>query len=116
MDILEARYQTTGPLPSADRRAWGGKRLSDGLSVIIKCAASEYPSLEELAELRYEFSVLRRLADAGAKVAKALEMVRHGHSEALVLELATGRELSEIISERAVDPVRFCRVAIALAS
>jgi len=116
MYTLEARYQTVGPVPAAGGRACGGARISDGLRVVIKSASGEYPKPEELAELRYEFSVLRRLADAGAQVARALELVRHGHNEALVLEPAAGRELSEIITEGAVDPVRFCRLAIALAN
>lgn len=116
MHTLEARYRTLEPVPSAGGRACGGNRISDGLRVIIKCARSEFPRLEELAELRYEFSVPRRLADAGAQVSRPLELVRHGHSEALVSEPAAGRELSEIIAEGAVDPVRFCRVAVALAN
>jgi predicted ATPase/HPt (histidine-containing phosphotransfer) domain-containing protein len=114
MNDLEARYSHDGTGLSGAGRVFGATRKSDGHGVVIKQVATDYPSAEQLTELRHEYALLRRLSDAGAPVAEPLELVRHGRSLALVLSRAPGRSLSAIIEEGPVDAVRFCDLAIAI--
>jgi predicted ATPase/GAF domain-containing protein/HPt (histidine-containing phosphotransfer) domain-containing protein len=100
-------------LPGA-RRAFGATRLDDGQRVVIKTLDAQYPSAEELATLRHEFSLLGRLAEAGAPVARPIELSRHGSGLALVLAIAPGRSLDAICAAGPVDVARFCDIAISV--
>ena len=76
MEDLRATYQIDDtPLPGA-HRVFSGTRSSDGLPVVVKGLQAEYPSAEDLASLRHEFSVLSRLTEA--PVARALGLFRRG--------------------------------------
>jgi RIO-like serine/threonine protein kinase len=82
--------------------------------VIVKTLDAQYPSAEELATLRHEFSMLGRLAEAGAPVARPIELLRYGSGLALVLTLAPGRSLDVIRADGPIGLARFCDVAISV--
>jgi predicted ATPase/GAF domain-containing protein/HPt (histidine-containing phosphotransfer) domain-containing protein len=89
-------------------------RLEDGQRVVVKTLDAQYASAEELATLRHEFSLLERLAEAGAPVARPIELLRYGSGLALVLTLAPGRSLDAIRADGPIDVARFCDVAISV--
>jgi serine/threonine protein kinase len=114
MDDLETSYRVDGVPRDGAARVFNARRKNDGERVIVKLLDAEYPSAEELAGLRHEFSILRRLAEAGAPVPRPLDVIRHGRRQALVLTPAAGRSLETLIAEGPVEPARFCRLAIAV--
>jgi predicted ATPase/class 3 adenylate cyclase len=93
------------------------KRLGDGLPVIIKALAGEYPSVQHLAELRHEFQILRRLQHIESVIrVYALESYGNGNV-AIVLE-PFGQSLAQIIASerrRGLPLKRVLSVAIAIA-
>jgi predicted ATPase/GAF domain-containing protein/HPt (histidine-containing phosphotransfer) domain-containing protein len=114
MNDLDSRYSHDGTALSRAGRVFGAIRKSDGQAVAIKQVATDYPTAEQLTELRHEYALLRRLSEAGAPVSQPLELVRHGRNLALVLARAPGRSLSAVIEEGPVDAARFCDLAIAV--
>jgi predicted ATPase/GAF domain-containing protein/HPt (histidine-containing phosphotransfer) domain-containing protein len=115
MDTLDARYRVERTQLLDAARVFNAHRMSDGQRVFVKHLATDYPTAEELAGLRHEFAVLRRLAEAGAPVATALELVRYERGQALVLAEAPGIALSSLIARGPIEPLRFCELAIAAA-
>jgi predicted ATPase/GAF domain-containing protein/HPt (histidine-containing phosphotransfer) domain-containing protein len=114
MREVQDRYRLDhASLPGA-RRVFGATRLEDGQRVVVKSLDAQYPSAEELATLRHEFSLLGRLAEAGAPVARACELSRYGSGLALVLTLAPGRSLDAIRADGPIAVARFCDVAISV--
>jgi predicted ATPase/HPt (histidine-containing phosphotransfer) domain-containing protein len=114
MRHVQDRYRLDhASLPGA-RRAFGATRLEDGLRVVVKAIDAQYPSAEDLATLRHEFALLGRLAEAGAPVARPIELLRHGSGLALVLTLAPGRSLDVIQADGPIDVARFCDLAISV--
>ena len=57
---------------SSRTRLWRGRRLSDGLSVLIKGAASHQQSAQELAEIRHEHEITQALEIDGVLRAEEL--------------------------------------------
>ncbi|HRI53847.1 MAG TPA: protein kinase, partial [Pseudomonadota bacterium] len=90
-----------------------GHRLADGVPVVIKLLAREFPSPREQGKLRHEFGMLRELALPGLAQAYALEPC--GNSLALVLESLPGRPLSELLAAGPLDLSTALRTAAALA-
>jgi predicted ATPase/serine/threonine protein kinase/GAF domain-containing protein/HPt (histidine-containing phosphotransfer) domain-containing protein len=114
MREVQAGYRLDhASLPGA-RRVFAATRLEDGQRVIVKTLDAQYPSAEELATLRHEFSLLGRLAEAGAPVARPIELLRHGSGLALALTCAPGRSLDAIRADGPIDVARFCDVAISV--
>jgi predicted ATPase/GAF domain-containing protein/HPt (histidine-containing phosphotransfer) domain-containing protein len=117
MDSLETRYHVDRTPLAGGARVQNARRNADGQKVVVKCVPGAYPAPAELAALRHEYALLRRLASAGARVALALDYVRYGQSEALILAPAPGRSLKHFLSEaEPIEPLRFCDIAIALAA
>jgi len=72
---------------SAVTCVYRARRLSDGLPVVIKTLAAEYPSRHHVTELRREFHIIQRLQPVASVIrAHALETYGNGNA-ALVLEL-----------------------------
>jgi predicted ATPase/class 3 adenylate cyclase len=92
-------------------------RLADGLPVAIKTLDVEYPSRQDVAELRREFHIIQRLQLVeGVIRAYALEPYANGNV-ALVLE-QFGRSLAEHITAettRTISLDRFFTIAVSVA-
>jgi predicted ATPase/serine phosphatase RsbU (regulator of sigma subunit) len=91
-----------------------GHRTSDRTPVLIKALRGEYPGPEEVAKLRYEYSILRSLAAPG--VVNALALEESGNGVALILEDAGPHSLDTLGRSQPVDVPAFLRTAITLAS
>ena len=85
LEDVAVRYELTGAAPTADvPRIRHARRRADGRRVRIKVPTGDYPSAEDLAQIRHEYTLLGTLAEA--PVAHALELVRVGNGIGLVLE------------------------------
>lgn len=84
-------------------------RLSDGTSVIIKTLPGEPPSLRDIARLRHESAVLRRLDDRG--IVRALAFVDDGVHAALVFEDFGGASLRTRIPAVGLSIPEFLAIA-----
>ncbi len=73
-----------------------GSRTSDGLPVIIKTAADEFPGPAQVAALRREYDILASLQFDG--VARPIELATHRDRVALVLEDAGDATLKILIA------------------
>ncbi|CAA7619655.1 hypothetical protein MTBUT4_310033 [Magnetospirillum sp. UT-4] len=74
-----------------------GRFATGGLPVIIKVMAVDYPTASQLARLRYEFELLRSLDHPA--VIRVLDLVRTGHTLAMVMEDFGGVTLYEVMAE-----------------
>jgi serine/threonine protein kinase len=109
----EALYRIDDTALPGTHRVFAGTRLSDGARVVVKRARGLHPRPEDVAALRHEWTVLKRLA--GAKVAHALDFLSERGASRLVLEVAQGRPLNAIIEQGRPDPKRFVALALAAA-
>ncbi|PYP79110.1 MAG: serine/threonine protein kinase [Gemmatimonadetes bacterium] len=75
----------------------------DGVRVTIKTARAQYPRARDLAELRREYEVLRKLALPGIVAARAL--VPHGSGNLALVTESVGKPLSQLMTERAREPL-----------
>jgi hypothetical protein len=89
-------------------------RQRDGLPVILKCLAAEYPTPAETASLRREHELLQGLDLPGVPRAYALET--HRDRLALVLEDVGGETLKELTARGPLDLRSFFDYAIQLAT
>ena len=89
--------------------AWATYRgvADDGVPVTIKTARAQYPRVRDLAELRREFDVLRRLSMPGIVTARAL--VPHGSGNLALVTESFGKPLAQLLSERAREPLPLAR-------
>ena len=69
------------------------RRKSDGVSVVIKALAKEYPPAHEVNQLEFEYQLLSRLGVSSIIRAHGLEQDRNG--VAIVLEDFGGRDVLE---------------------
>ena len=86
-----------------------GHRIADGVEVVIKLLAREYPTPRELGKLRHEFALLRELEMPGLARAYALEPC--GNGLALIIESLPGRPLSEYLETGALPLATTLRTA-----
>jgi serine/threonine protein kinase len=89
------------------------RREADGLPVILKVFAQEYPSPERIAWFRREFEVIRGLDLPGVVKAYALEQDRQRW--VMVLEDFGGESLHQLGIAGALDIGRALELAIAIA-
>ncbi|HSJ01649.1 MAG TPA: AAA family ATPase, partial [Verrucomicrobium sp.] len=80
------------------------RRLADGQDVVVKTLSSEYPTHQDLAELRHEFSIAEKLKGA-AGVVRVFGFVNHGYGNAAIVMEPFGRSLAEMLEQRAKEPV-----------
>ena len=90
-----------------------GYRNADRSPVMIRALRGQYPTSEEVAKLRYEYSILRSLGAPG--LVKAIALEEHGNGVALVLEDAGGRALDPPARSQPPDLDAFLPVAVTLA-
>src|SRR3954465_1075648 len=75
----------------------------DGVRVTIKTARAQYPRMRDLAELRREYEVLRKLALPGIVAGGGL--VPPGGGTLALAPEACGPPLSQLMAERAREPL-----------
>ena len=97
---------------SGRTRLWRGRRQSDGLSVLIKGAASPRQSAQELAEIRHEHEMTRALEING--VLRSEELVRCENGWALILENTGGLPLRKLMDAARLDLPDSLKVAVSL--
>ncbi|MFB2977845.1 ATP-binding protein [Microseira sp. BLCC-F43] len=89
-------------------------RETDRQSVIIKSLKTDYPSLNDIAEIRQEYEILKNLDIPG--VVKPLGLETYSNSIALILEDFGGISLQQAIaSKQKIELSRFLHLAIQLA-
>jgi predicted ATPase/class 3 adenylate cyclase len=95
-----------------------GKRAADGLGVVLKSPAADYPNASDLNRLRHEFQVGRTTEHGPAKasVVHYLDLTAAGTSLALVVEDFGGRSLRHELSSSGLDLQVFVERAVALAA
>jgi len=108
-------YEVTGEVHRGRRRAvWRGRRLADGLSVIIKAPSSEFPLPAEQATLRREFRILEGLGVPG--VAVPVELVTHRDRVTLVMEDLGDLSLKGLIAGGPLPIARVLAIGIELSA
>jgi predicted ATPase/tRNA A-37 threonylcarbamoyl transferase component Bud32 len=103
---------------SAPRVIYRARRLSDGAAVALKTLAQRYPTIQDVTEIRREFSIARRLSSIEA-VIRVDELLPHGEGNvAIVMELF-GRSLADLLVERkrrGLSPLEFLPLASRIAT
>jgi predicted ATPase/signal transduction histidine kinase/DNA-binding response OmpR family regulator/tRNA A-37 threonylcarbamoyl transferase component Bud32 len=87
---------------------------SDQTLVIIKTIKSEYPTIEQLAQLRHEYEILRDLDIEGVIKPLALESYQNG--VALIFADFEGEPLKNFINNANFELKNFLQIAIKLSS
>ncbi len=111
-------YSELEPLHRGRRSSvFRGRRKADGLSVVVKTSAAEFPISADLRRLRREFEVGRGndLAPALPYLVRYLELVTLGSNLALVLEDFGGRSLEDPSERRELSVTEFLDLALAMA-
>jgi predicted ATPase/class 3 adenylate cyclase len=117
--VIITGYEICAPVHRSHLRSiHAAVRLADGLPVVIKTFNAEYPSKQNVAELRREFHIIQRLQHVeGVIRVYAIESYDNGNV-AIVLE-PFGRSLAEQITAQNHRPFpleRFFTIAISLAA
>ncbi|RCJ26521.1 serine/threonine protein kinase [Nostoc sp. ATCC 43529] len=87
---------------------------SEQTSVIIKTLKAEYPTIEQIAQIRHEYQILQSLKIEGAIQPLALESTQNG--VALILQYFEGETLKDIINTHNLELNIFLQIAIQLAT
>lgn len=90
-----------------------GKRNHDRQSVIIKIINDEYPTIEQIARLRQEFTIIETLDVTG--VVKAYSLEKYQNNFALILEDFGGQSLGELLAANKLSLAESLTIAVALA-
>ena len=97
---------------SADSMVFRGRRVTDGLKVVVKRLRDEHPGPRALARLKHEYSILSSLAIP--EVARPLGLVPDGNGQALILEDRGGEPVDAFAARSHFATVDFLRLAIAV--
>ncbi|MEG4589530.1 AAA family ATPase [Microcoleus sp. MOSTC5] len=89
------------------------ERREDQTAVIIKALIAEYPTLEEIMQLRHEYEISRHLNLEG--IVKPYGLENHHHGLALILEDSKGEALKNFFNGRKLELKEFLKIAIQLA-
>ena len=89
------------------------ERKEDQTAVIIKTLMADYPTLEEIMQLRHEYEISRHLNLEGIVKPYGLENYRNGL--ALILEDSKGEALQNFLNRRQLELKEFLEIAIQLA-
>lgn len=115
MSLTIPGFKLNGKVFESDRTLiHQGIRIADGIPVIIKLSASQYPTQLELARLKNEYEVLKRLDIGGVSKAYSLEKLHNGL--ALILESFDGSPLSEFIRPTPIDLPLFLDFALKMSA
>jgi len=89
------------------------ERKEDRTAVIIKTLIADYPTLQEIMQLRHEYEISRHLNLEGIVKPYGLENYRNGL--ALILEDSKGEALKNFLNGRQLELKEFLGIAIQLA-
>ncbi|MBF2007518.1 MAG: AAA family ATPase [Chlorogloeopsis fritschii C42_A2020_084] len=89
-----------------------GLRKSDQTSVIIKTLKAEYPTIEQLAQLRHEYKILQSLEIEG--IVKPLSLESYQNGLALILSDFDAESLKTFITNQKLELRQFLQIAIQL--
>ncbi|MBO3457329.1 AAA family ATPase [Aetokthonos hydrillicola Thurmond2011] len=106
-EIFEKIHEGTGTV------VYRGKKKQKQQLVIVKLLKSEYPTLEEITNLRHEYKVLKDLTSE--RVVKPYSLEKYQNSFALILEDFGGQSLSQILISQQLNIYECLQIAIALA-
>jgi predicted ATPase/signal transduction histidine kinase/tRNA A-37 threonylcarbamoyl transferase component Bud32/DNA-binding Lrp family transcriptional regulator len=82
----------------------------DGRSVVIKLLNIDYPTLKDIAKLKYEYDILKNLDIKG--VIKAYNVEKYNNGFALILEYFDGISIDDLIKERSIELLDFLKIAV----
>jgi predicted ATPase/GAF domain-containing protein len=116
--VTIAGYEIGAPIHRSRLRSiYAAVRLADGLPVVIKTLNAEYPSKQDVAQLRREFEIIQRLQPVeGVIRVHALEP--HGNGNVAIVLEPFGRSLAKRIAAqrgRTFPLERFFKILISLA-
>ncbi|AFZ56044.1 AAA family ATPase [Anabaena cylindrica FACHB-243] len=86
------------------------KSNEDGKLVVIKILNIDYPSLKDIAKLKYEYDLLKNLDIGG--VIKAYSLEKYNNSFALILENFDSISIDSLIKEQQIELLDFLKIAI----
>jgi predicted ATPase/GAF domain-containing protein/tRNA A-37 threonylcarbamoyl transferase component Bud32 len=89
-----------------------GESERDKKPIIIKALQAEYPSLRELAQLKHEYKLLKKLNLPGVSQPIAIEKYNHGL--ALILEDFGGESLQQLLDTSRISLVDCLKIAISI--
>ncbi|MFQ4146742.1 protein kinase domain-containing protein [Chlorogloeopsis sp. ULAP02] len=107
-NLVEVIYEGTSTC------VYRGLRKSDQTPVIIKTLKAEYPTIEQLAQLRHEYKILQSLDIEGIVKPLALESYQNGL--ALILSYFSGEPLKTFIANYKLELRQFLQIAIQLST
>ncbi|MEG4816926.1 AAA family ATPase [Microcoleus sp. K5-D4] len=114
MDI-KANYQLREKLNEGlNTVVYRAERRADQTAVIIKLLRAEYPTLEEIMQLRHEYEISRHLNLEG--IVKPYGLENHRNGLALILEDSRGESLKNFLNGRPLELREFLEIAIQLAN
>ena len=106
-EIREKIYQGTRTV------VYRGNRNQDRQSVIIKIIQDEYPTIEQIARLRQEFTIIQNLDIPG--IAKSYSLEKYQNNFALILEDFGGQSLYHLLAANKLSLTESLTIAVALA-
>jgi predicted ATPase/GAF domain-containing protein len=113
--IALSKYTITVTLREDDVEAlYIARRVEDDTTVSIKVLRGEYPSPRDIARIGHEYALLQTLDVPGILRARGLEWV--GQRPLLVLDVASGRPLRELLASGPLDVATALRIAAVLAA
>ena len=89
------------------------ERREDQTAVIIKTLIADYPTLQEIMQLRHEYEISRHLNLEG--IVKPYGLENHRNGLALILEDSKGEALQNFLTGRQLELKEFLEIAIQLA-
>src|SRR4028118_478730 len=89
------------------------ERREDRTAVIIKTLIADYPTLQEIMQLRHEYEISRHLNLEG--IVKPYGLENHRNGLALILEDSKGEALKNFLNSRQLELKEFLEIAIQLA-
>ncbi len=108
-------YELTAQIHGSARTlVYRARRESDGLPVVLKLMAEEYPSFEDATRFKREYEIGRRVSGEGAVVVLALAPVRS--SWAIVMEDLGALTLRTLMDERRLQLEEALLLGIGLAA
>ncbi|MGB3694318.1 MAG: AAA family ATPase [Spirulinaceae cyanobacterium] len=87
-----------------------GTKISTARPIIIKVLKKEYPSLEEITSLKYEYEIHQSLPITG--VVQALSLEPYQNSFALILEDFSGQDIEDFLQQKQINIQEFLKLAI----
>jgi len=89
------------------------EKREDQTGVIIKVLIADYPTLQEIMQLRHEYEISRHLNLEG--IVKPYGLENHRNGLALILEDSRGESLNKFLNGRKLELKEFLEIAIQLA-